>query len=162
MVCFFLQEWNCFTPVLLPSSWCRAEAFFSGLLTKVGNCCQKDLFFSIPYFLIIHHSTYCPRKNSCIIHTHPPPFSLISHVPTTAVPLFPPRDYCSYCCTITHKPPLASTHTHPCTSKDIFSGSIQTSTSINPHSRLYLFLPFCITLTLTCFSLLLQISYPTL
>lgn len=45
-VFFFLQEWNCFAPVLLPSSWRRAEAFISRLFTKVGNCCQINRYIN--------------------------------------------------------------------------------------------------------------------
>lgn len=123
MVCFFLQEWNCFTPVLLPSSWRRAEAFISRLLTKVGNCCRQDLYF-IFFFIILHWSS-CPRH---ITHANPPPSSPTSHVPSTAVPLFSLPEI--IVCTVVQTPRSPLTHT-----QNVFS-----STSINSHSCLYLFL----------------------
>lgn len=134
VVCFFLQEWNCFTPVLLPSSWCRAEAFLSRLLTKVGNGCQQDLYFF--YFFIIHHNLPALDKTHILhmpILLHPPlhPMfpALLSLFSSSQKLLFvllcnclqPPSPYLhSYTSKMFFQPffkhPLPLSHIHVCTS----------------------------------------------
>lgn len=154
---FFLQEWNCFAPVLLPSSWCRAEAFISRLFTKVGNCCQIDISSSSFPAFSSPNSVSLMGDETHILYTlnlfHPP-------LRTTSPALLPLPFHSPF--SLIAQNPLWSQLTYPRTSNTDFQPFFQHLPWLT-HIHICVFSVF-ITLTViyTCLTLLLQSSYPTL
>lgn len=112
----------------------------------------------LPY----HPSLIFLPKTKFIYYTCPF-FSILPYVPCPqhCCPcLSPPRLLFILLCDCSQTPSGLHAHNPMHLQKHIFSLSSNIY-SIKPHSRFYLFLPFCITLTLTysCFTLLRQISY---